>query len=253
MLPPPITKNGYSDGMHARAPTRPKTKFNKLFFAHETKFNKVIFRKGAAVPVDHTSETVRCRHTPREHAFKTRNRLDAAVAAMLYGAYSIVCAHKGRVIKNNLFEQMGERQLEDDVDALRTKLEIAELRNQVLEAQRKICDLEGVIDQQCNIIKENTALLIKQRLPPRPGLNPTAKALIAQQQNWMCCNPEGDCPRFKIADGRFGRDLYEIDHIQPFSRSGRHSGNLRGLCSYCHAICTRQLIASQCEADDTEE
>ena len=40
--------------------------------------------------------------------------------------------------------------------------------------------------------KENTALLIKQRLPPRPCLNPTAKALIAQQQNWMCCNPEGD-------------------------------------------------------------
>ena len=141
----------------------------------------------------------------------------------------------------------------EDVDTLRTKLEVVELKNELLEAQRKITELESVVDQQCSIIKENTALLVKQRLPPRPFLNPTAKALIAQQQNWTCANPGGDCPLFRLGDGRFGRDLYEVDHIQPFSKSGKHSGNLRSLCSYCHAVETRQMIAAYCDDDQQHD
>ena len=113
--------------------------------------------------------------------------------------------------------------------------------------------LLAVLDHMTAVIKENTALLMKQRLPARPNLNWTAKALIAQEQNWCCANPSGDCPLYKLGDGRFGKDLYEIDHVEMWARSGRHSGNLRALCSFCHAVVTRQQMASseQC-SEETE-
>ena len=106
-------------------------------------------------------------------------------------------------------------------------MEMAELKNDVLEAHRKISELEGVIDRQSTIIKENTALLIKQRLPPRPFLNPTAKALIAQQQNWMCCNPEArrrlehmiiivNTPRSPCA-GSWLANLVDVVHFLTFA------------------------------------
>ena len=138
-----------------------------------------------------------------------------------------------------------------EVEDLRIKLELAEAKNALMEAREKIAALEMVRDQMSTVIKENTTLLIKQRLPPRPNLNWTAKALIAQEQNWACANPGGDCPLYKLGDGRFGRDLYEIDHVEMWSKSGRHSGNLRALCSFCHAVVTRQQIASQ--GDNAEE
>ena len=133
----------------------------------------------------------------------------------------------------------------DDVDALRHKLEVSELKRELLELQRKNEALQGVIEQQSNVIKENTALLLRQRLPTRPYLNSTAKALIAESQRWCCANPNGDCPLFKLGDGRFGKDLWECDHIAMWSRSGQHTGNLRSLCSYCHACVTRQQLAVQ--------
>ena len=134
----------------------------------------------------------------------------------------------------------------EDIETLRGRLEVAELKNALLETQRENERLKTVLDQQCNIIKENTALLRRQRLPRRPYLkvlNSTAKALIAQEQGCVCANPDGTCLLFKIGDGRFGKDLYECDHIVMWSRSGRHTGNLRVLCSYCHAVVTRQQLA----------
>jgi hypothetical protein len=139
----------------------------------------------------------------------------------------------------------------DEVETLRNKLEVAELKREVLELQKKNESLQSVIDQQCNIIKENTTLLRRQRLPPRPYLNSTAKALLAQSQGWRCANPNGDCPLFKLGDGRFGRDLWEVDHIAMWSRSGQHTGNLRSLCSFCHAVVTRQQISQQ-RIDESE-
>ena len=151
----------------------------------------------------------------------------------------------GRRARQNEVEQ-------EEVETLRNKLEIAELKYEVLELQKKNETLRSVIDQQCTIIKENTALLRRQRLPPRPYLNSTAKALIAQSQGWCCANPNGDCPLYKLGDGRFGRDLWECDHIAMWSRSGQHTGNLRGICSCCHAVVTREQIAKRIDESDPE-
>ena len=140
---------------------------------------------------------------------------------------------------------------EEDVGLLKMRLELAELKRELLEARRKTETMQAVIDQQCQVIKENTALLRKQRLPPRPPLNHTAKALIAQSQSWRCANPSQDCPLFKLGDGLFGRDLYEIDHIHMWSKSGQHTNNLRALCSFCHAVITRQQIAQTGVEEDS--
>ena len=118
---------------------------------------------------------------------------------------------------------------EDDVEVLRGKLEVAQLKNALLELQRKNASLQAVVDQQCAVIKENTALLCKQRLPPRPYMNSTSKALIAQAQGFCCGNPGGDCPLYKLGDGRFGKDLWECDHIEMYSKSGEHTGNIRAI------------------------
>jgi hypothetical protein len=141
---------------------------------------------------------------------------------------------------------------EDDVEVLRGKLEVAQLKNALLELQRKNASLQAVVDQQCAVIKENTALLCKQRLPPRPYMNSTSKALIAQAQGFCCGNPGGDCPLYKLGDGRFGKDLWECDHIEMYSKSGKHTGNIRAICSYCHAVVTRLQIAQQNVEDDRE-
>ena len=65
---------------------------------------------------------------------------------------------------------------EDDAVMLRGKLELAELKNALFDLQRKNASLHAVVDQQCAVIKENTALLCKQRLPPRPYMNSMSKA-----------------------------------------------------------------------------
>ena len=143
--------------------------------------------------------------------------------------------------------------LHSEIDDLRAKLSAAESKQQLMESRERVRTLETIKDQLSGVIKENTALLIKQRLPSRPYLNWTAKALIAQEQGWCCVNPNGDCPLYKLGDGRFGKDLYEIDHVEAWSKSGRHSGNLRALCSCCHAVITRQQIARQEGYEEMEQ
>ena len=142
---------------------------------------------------------------------------------------------------------------QDDVEVLKLKLDVAELRASFMESQKQIETLKEVIDQQSTIIKENTTLLRKQRLPPRPYMNSTSKALIAQSQNWTCSNPGGDCPLFKLGDGRFGKSLFEIDHVLMWSKSGKHSGNIRAICAFCHACVTRQQIAQQGDIESDHE
>ena len=149
-------------------------------------------------------------------------------------------------------KQRSATKAEDDAVMLRGKLELAELKNALFDLQRKNASLHAVVDQQCAVIKENTALLCKQRLPPRPYMNSTSKALIAQTQGFCCGNPGGDCPLYKLGDGRFGKDLWECDHIEMYSKSGKHTGNIRAICSYCHAVVTRLQIAQQNMEDDRE-
>ena len=48
-----------------------------------------------------------------------------------------------------------------------------------------------------------------------------------------------------LGDGRFGRDLYEIDHVEMWSKSGgKHTPGTpsSSRCSFCHAVVTRQQI-----------
>ena len=84
-------------------------------------------------------------------------------------------------------------------------------------------------------------------------MNSTAKALIAQSQGWNCANPGNDCPLYILGDGRFGKDLYEVDHVEQYAKSGKHTNNLRALCSYCHAVVTRKQIAARRNESDSEE
>ena len=135
------------------------------------------------------------------------------------------------------------------------RLEASEAKRQVLELTQKVEALQRVIAEQTAIIKENTSLLRKQRLPPRPYLNSTSKALIACRQRFKCANTDGECPLFKLGDGTFQEDLWECDHISPWNKSGRHTGNIHALCSACHAKRTRRQIAERVErnASDTED
>ena len=72
----------------------------------------------------------------------------------------------------------------DSEALLRVKLEASEAKREVLELSRRVEELQCTLVEQTAIIKENTALLRKQRLPPRPYLNSTSKALIACKQGF---------------------------------------------------------------------
>ena len=88
-------------------------------------------------------------------------------------------------------------------------------------------------------------LLRSQRLPPRIRVTATQRQQIAAAQRW-CCAGGSDCPlRVINPPGLFTAEaLYDIDHREPWSETGRHLNNLRALCSYCHSVATRR----QCEA-----
>ena len=70
-----------------------------------------------------------------------------------------------------------------EIALLQSKLENSELRAQVQE-------LRGVVEQYQRELKESNALLLKQRLPPRPYTNSTEKQLIAASQQWKCAGEE---------------------------------------------------------------
>jgi len=140
---------------------------------------------------------------------------------------------------------------------LQAQLEASEANVQILELKQQIAVLEKVISEQMVIIKENTALLRKQRLPKRPFMNSTMKAILASKQNFKCANFDGNCPLFKLGDGTFDSGLWECDHKVPYHVSGQHTGNIWCLCSACHARRTRMQVAErnqhESESDDADD
>ena len=118
---------------------------------------------------------------------------------------------------------------------LRAKLEASELRHEVQQ-------LRAVVARYQRELKESNTLLLKQRLPPRPYTNSTEKQLIAASQRWQCAGSD-ECPLRVLTGGVFDQSLFVIDHEQPYSRSGRHSGNRRALCAWCDSVKTRREIA----------
>ena len=124
-----------------------------------------------------------------------------------------------------------------EIALLQAKLENSELRQQVQE-------LRAVLQQYQRELIESNRLLLRQRLPPRPYTNSTEKQMIAAAQQWRCAG-EDDCPLKVLNDGRFDRSLYIIDHQEPYSRSGKHTGNRRAICCWCDAVKTRREIAER--------
>ena len=123
----------------------------------------------------------------------------------------------------------------NEVALLRAKLEASELRHEVKELKR-------VIAQYQQELSESNTLLLKQRLPPRPYTNSTEKQLIAASQKWVCAGGD-DCPLRVLTGGVFDQSLFVIDHLKPYSRSGKHINNRRALCAWCDSVKTRREIA----------
>jgi hypothetical protein len=68
----------------------------------------------------------------------------------------------------------------------------------------------------------------------------TQRQLIAARQGWKCAGE--DCPLtvFNPPHGLFDDALFEIDHIDRWSDSARHTGNLCARCPFCHSKKTRR-------------
>jgi len=133
--------------------------------------------------------------------------------------------------------------LQEANELLRAKLEAAEARLRVQELTGAVATLQAQL-------RENAALLRAQRLPPRPRMSSTEKALVAARQGFRCPGPGHDdngasaCPLLAVTGGVFTASLWEVDHDLPYSESGLHTGNLVARCPSCHAVRTR----AQCVA-----
>ena len=135
-----------------------------------------------------------------------------------------------------------QQQQQPSNELLRARLEAAELRLQVQQLTGAITTLE----QQ---LRENAALLRAQRLPPRPRMSSTEKALVAARQGFQCPGPEGDdpsaCPLHAVSNNVFTTSLWEVDHDAPYSESALHTGNLVARCPCCHAVRTRRQAVAR--------
>ena len=123
------------------------------------------------------------------------------------------------------------------VALLTARLEASELRHRVSE-------LTAVIGQLQRELSESHTLLRKQRLPPRIRVTSTQRQQIAARQGWRCVGE--NCPLRIInpPDGLFDNALFEIDHVESWSESARHTGNIIARCVYCHSKKTRR----ECDA-----
>lgn len=128
--------------------------------------------------------------------------------------------------------------MEQEMALLTARLEASELRHRVRA-------LEQVVSQLEVQLKESTTLLRKQRLPARIKVTSTQRQQLAARQGWRCAGGDS-CPLHLInpPSGLFTAEaLFEVDHELPWAESAEHTGNLRCLCAYCHAVATRR----QCE------
>ena len=129
------------------------------------------------------------------------------------------------------------------------RIALLSARLEASELKHTLNDLRATILQLQLELKESTSLLCKQRLPPRPKVSSTQRQQIAARQQWRCAGGDG-CPlRVVNPPGLFTAEaLFEVDHVQPWSESGKHFGNLRALCAHCHSVVTRQQC--QCRSGD---
>ena len=125
---------------------------------------------------------------------------------------------------------------------------------QLLKLHEKVRGLEEVNSMQTEAIKELTRMLHKSKPHPRPTLSAEKKLYVAGLARFRCADPLNNCPLKKIGDGSFTEHGFEIDHVVPFAKSWHHSGNLRALCPYCHALVSRwqrmQDVEDQAEDGD---
>jgi hypothetical protein len=127
------------------------------------------------------------------------------------------------------------------IELLSAKLEASELRHTLARRNAVITQLELEL-------KECSSMLQKQRLPPRIKVSSTQRQQLAAGQKWKCVGGES-CPLLITNEGLFTAGaLYEVDHVLPWSESGKNLGNLRCLCPHCHAVVTRQQCQERVEA-----
>jgi hypothetical protein len=139
----------------------------------------------------------------------------------------------------------GELQLlQAKLDASNAKLEAEQLRNEVRQ-------LQTVISQYETELKESRRLLLRQRLPRRPFCSSTERQLIAASQGWKCAGFD-ECPLKVINGGLFDSSLFIIEHVQPWSRSGRHTGNIVAYCPWCASKKTRAEVAQRQHQPETD-
>ena len=127
-----------------------------------------------------------------------------------------------------------------------------ELEIETLRLKQRIEDLEQVIKQQSEGLKESTKLLQRCRPTPRVAIPHDKKLLIASEQHWKCADPFRDCPQWSLSDGTFSAagGLFEADHIEPWSASFRTVGNIHCLCAACHCQKTRRERLLLLEQED---
>ena len=130
----------------------------------------------------------------------------------------------------------------EQIALLSARLEASELRHTVN-------DLNSVIAQLQQELKESSTLLRKQRLPPRIKVTSTQRMQIAARQKWACAGGD-DCPlRVINPPGNFTAEaLFEVDHVLPWAESGKHVGNLRAMCAHCHSVATRKQCQERHDA-----
>ena len=142
-----------------------------------------------------------------------------------------------------------------EVELLRSRLEASELKHRVNELSHIVAVLQG------ELLESNTLLLRSRKLCPRPHLSSSQKQLVAAGQFWMCSSGDA-CPlRILTPNHTFESSLYIVDHISPYSVSGKHSNNLQALCVHCNSKKCRQEVMNgayrrrddPASSDDEEE
>jgi hypothetical protein len=112
------------------------------------------------------------------------------------------------------------------------------LKIENMKLQKTNLDLEDAVKEMQDALRESTKLLLRTR-PSRPAIPSERKLLVAAQQGWKCANPFGTCLLYRLGAGYFDEALFEVDHVEPYSRSFRSVANLQACCPYCHNIKSR--------------
>ena len=92
---------------------------------------------------------------------------------------------------------------------------------------------------------------------PSRTLSESIKKDIAASQRFKCANRYGNLPGIEghlcplwlipgVNQGIFDEDKYEVDHIDPFSKTANdNKNNLQALCKICHSVKTNRFNSNQ--------